>query len=600
MYTFPEDLRHIYESSPLSFIYYQNIDGQAIPILASDGFCRHTGMPREHVLEWLKNGLFGRIHPNDVGVISKVSDDFLNERGEYDVIFRCQIMTPDTKNENVPDYVFIHGTGSRQTMPDGTQLMVIQYSNLTQTIDQVQGNKEQYGLFQKDRFYTDSLTDLPNINYLHEYGAEKLAMIRGDGRMPMVVYSDVESMQSYNNQYGVAEGDNLLRLIAGTLKEYFPMALVIRSADDHFITLTGLDDREELTDRMEQINEAIRKKAKGNTSGIRSGICPVNKEAGIGLTRAMDHAKHALKRMDTNLNQCVRFFSQEADDAYWRNRYIIENFDRVLNNGWIKLYYHELYRLENQKIAAFEALARWIDPNRGMIPPGDFIPVLLKYHQLYKLDLYMFERACAEFLTRKDNDLPLLPVSVNFSRQDFDHADIVGEMNRIYDRYHLDRYVDKGHFIVEITEQDLAVGQERFREQLKRMRENGYRIWLDDFGSGYSAINMFSQFEFDLIKYDMNLLRHLDDHGGVNRLILRELVFVARKIGLHTLVEGVETEEQLSFVKEIGCELAQGYYFHKPESLDEILFRLRCGDNLKACETPEEREKLSRNWFENE
>ena len=187
-----------------------------------------------------------------------------------------------------------------------------------------------------------------------------------------------------------------------------------------------------------------------------------------------------------------------------------------------------------------------------MISPGEFIPTLLRYHLLYKLDLYMFEEVCREVKIRHEKGLPLVPVSVNFSRQDFDHANILDEMNRIYDEYGMDQYVDKSYSIVEITEQDLATGEDNLHEQLRRIRENRYKLWLDDFGSGYSAINMFSQFEFDLIKYDMELMRHLDDNGGVNRLILKELVYVAGKLGIHILIEGVETEDQLMFVKEIG------------------------------------------------
>ncbi len=121
--------------------------------------------------------------------------------------------------------------------------------------------------------------------------------------------------------------------------------------------------------------------------------------------------------------------------AYLQERYIIENFDKALSCGWIKVYYHSLNRVDSQKVAAFEALARWIDPERGKIYPNDFIPALLKYHLLYKLDLYMFEQVCREVIIRHDNGLPLVPVSVNFSRQDFLHADIVNTMNSLFDKY---------------------------------------------------------------------------------------------------------------------------------------------------------------------
>ena len=593
MYTFPEEMRKTLESSAASFVYYQVINERVMPILASDGFCHNSGMPREHVLEWLGRGLFERLHPDDVGIVSQVAEDFMHHTGPYDVIFRCRLSAINSK-----EYILIHGIGNWQTMPGGTELAVISYANLTASMKTIQENTKSYGLFQKDRFYTDFLTELPNINYMHEFGREKVDQICSSGHTPMLIYSDVDSMQSYNNQYGLEEGNNLLCLIAETLKELFPGALVTRGADDHFITLTDVDDRGELKNLLEKANEKIKRGAKGNTEGIFSGVCIVDADGkGDVIGHAIDHAKHALKRIDTNLNQTVRFFSMEQDEDYWRRRYIVENIDQAIENGWIKVFYHALYRVGNQKIAAFEALARWVDPVRGTISPGDFIPALQKYHLLYKLDLCMFSQVCKEVSIRFDNGLPLIPVSVNFSRQDFDHTDIVGRMNEIYEKSGAAQFVDKSYFIIEITEQEVAADPESCQLQVRRIKENGYRLWLDDFGSGYSSFNMFSKFTFDLIKFDMDLIRHLDDNNGANRLILKDLVHLAKALKLHTLIEGVETEEQLEFIKEIGCELVQGFYYHKPESLDEILFRIRSGDLPNVCETPEERDEMNRKCF---
>lgn len=585
-YTFPPDLKNAYESSPLSFVYYQNINGKAVPVLASEGFCRNTGMERSHVLKWLEMGMFERMHPDDVGLVSRVSDDFLHHRGPYDVVFRCRIGET---------YEFFHGFGQWQTMPDGTELAVIGYANMKSTQERMVSDSERYKMFQKDRFYTDPLTGLPNINYLHEFANEKLEVIWSEGSTPVLIYSDVDSMQYYNNQYGFEQGDKLLCLIAATLKEVFPNALLIRGADDHFVTITDMESREALAERLEAVNESIKRRAYGNTSGICSGIYVLKENA--SLKDSLDHAKHALKRIETDMTKIYRFFSQEADDRYWRNRYIIENFNRALQNGWIKIFYQGIVRLETGKIAAFEALARWVDPARGTISPAEFIPVLQKYHLLYKLDLFMLEQVCREIPIRHENGLPMMPVSVNFARQDFDHVDVVGTMNVLYDKYELSKYVSKDFFIVEITEQDVAIGAERFRDQLRKIRENGYQLWLDDFGSGYSSINMFSQLSFDLIKYDMELLRHLDDNSGANRLILKELVFVAKKLGMHTLTEGLEDETQLAFLKEIGCELAQGYYYFRPEPLDEMLFRIHGGDPIKPCETAEDRIIRGQKWL---
>lgn len=591
-YKFPEDLKKAYESSSASFVYYQNIGGNPVPVLVSDGFCKNIGISREIAIEWLKDGLFKRIHPDDADLVSQISDDFINHKSVYDIVFRSQMRVSDYDPKIEHDdekYVQIHGIGRWQTMPDGTELAIVSYANLSETQKAISETMEIYSLVKGDRFYTDPLTALPNLNYVHEHGNETVSAMREAGKTPSVIYTDIYSIQSYNNRYGVKEGDNLICLTAKTLKDSFPESLVSRGSDDHFITITGIDDMFEIENRLLEANKTIINSAGGITSGIRSGVCPLGKTS--TLMSAIDRAKHTMKLIANDLNRDVAFFSESANNNYLKERYIVENLNYAINNGWIKVYYHALMRIESLKVAAFEGLARWIDPDRGMITPNDFIPVLQKYHQLHKLDLFIFEQVCREVKVRYDNGLPLVPVSVNFSMQDFDYADIIGEMNRLYEKYHLDDLVDKSFFIIEITEQDLAIGTEKLKEQLTQIRNNGYRLWLDDFGSGYSALNVFSQFDFDLIKFDMDFLKNLDSNNGINRIILEELVYLSHKFGIHTLIEGVETEDQLSFIKGIGCELAQGFYFHKPESLEEILSRVNNGDLVKLCENFEEREK---------
>ena len=590
-YRFPENLKEAYESSPLSFVYYQNINDRAVPVLASEGFVRNTGMPREKVLSWLSTGMFERMHPDDVGIVSQISDDFLHQRGEYDTIFRCRLENGKAKEE----YVYIHGVGKWQTMPDGTPLAVITYSNLTNTQQSNTEVVEKYLQQRSDSFYTDALTAIPNYNYLRDFGNEKLDTIRSEEGTPNVVYVDIYSMQSYNNQYGFAQGDKLISLTAKTLVKYFSKALVAREMDDHFIMITDTDS-EKLVKQLARVNRLIRRRAQGNTSGVRCGICTLE-DVG-SLIEAIDHAKMALKRIENDMNKEVEFFSEASNMLYLQDRYIIENLDKAMKNGWIKGYYHAIHRVLSEKVAAFECLARWIDPERGFIGPGEFIPVLIKYHQLYKLDLYMFEQVCKEVIIRHDNGLPLVPVSVNFSRQDFDHVDVLAELNRIYDKYNMADYADKSYFIIEITEQDIEAGKETFKEQLTKIKENNYRLWLDDFGSGYSAISSFAQYEFNLIKFDMDLVKHLEDKDGVNRILLEGMIDIAKKLGIHTLIEGAETEEQLGFVRDIGCELVQGYYYDKPTPLDDILKRVETTGVIKACETTEERDDFNRRWFE--
>ena len=217
---------------------------------------------------------------------------------------------------------------------------------------------------------------------------------------------------------------------------------------------------------------------------------------------------------------------------------------------------------------------------------------------MHELDLYIFETVCKEIKVRYEAGLPLLPVSVNFSRQDFDYIDVVDEINRIYDEYDISQYgIDKSYFFIEITEQGMATATDKFYEQLAKIRKSGYKLWVDDFGSGYSSLNVFSNFDIDLIKFDMDLLRNLDAHNGTNRVLIKAMIDVAHTLGIHTLCEGLETEEQKQFLINSGCELAQGYLYHKPEGLDTILERVNENLPLPKWESEDERKQREKRWI---
>ena len=587
MYVFPDELRKAYESQPIAMVYDQLIEGKAVPLLITDGFCELVGLDRDHAMEWFREGQYERLHPDDVGRVKRVSVEFASHRSGYDLIFRAR---------HVDGYHVIHAIGKWQTMPDGTELAVLTYADLTENFDAMSGTLEDYHLFRTDEFYTDPQTGLPNLNYMIQFADERVHALRTAGKTPVLIYSDVISMHYYNSQYGVEKGNDLLKQIAKVLSEEFPDALVMRGPDDHFILIDAFESQEGTREKIISVDNRIQKEAEGNTTGIKAGACVY--EDNLKTYEMHDRARNALKWAGTDLNSICFFYTSDAEDQFWNQRYIIENFDRALKEGWIKVYYQAIARIKTGKGAAAEALARWVDPVRGILPPNEFIPVLEKYHLLYKLDLYMARQVCRDFLRRTEHGLPLIPATVNFSAQDFDYIDIPHELDRIYRQYCPNLPLDRRYLIVEITEQDMAQAAESFYEQLGQLRKLGFQIWLDDFGSGYSSLNVFSRFEVDLIKFDMDILRHLDDRNGVNRRIMKAMTGIAREMGIHTLAEGMETEEQRQFLQEIGCELAQGYLFHKPESLETTFFRIDAGQKPRAVETPEERELLIREWFE--
>jgi EAL domain-containing protein (putative c-di-GMP-specific phosphodiesterase class I)/GGDEF domain-containing protein len=581
MYQFPDEFRKAYELMTVPIVIHQFENEKVIPLLVSDGFCQLTGLNREKALEMMGASQYNRVHPDDAGKVAKVSDDFAHHRSEYNQLVRCR---------HEDGYHLLHVIGYWQTMPGGTELAFLTYTDVSASQKAIEDSALKYLLFQQDQFYKDPLTGLPNINYMHEFADERVGAIRADGKTPVLIYSDVVSMQFYNNQYGLAEGDKLILLIAHKLQKYFPDALLSRGADDHFVLLDAYVDEQDLAQRLTAVDNEVREEAHGNTSGIQVGVCVFNQNT-VGM-EAVDHAKNALKRIGSDLNTVYKIYSQMADEQYWGERYIVQNLDLALQEGWIKVFYQGIGRVKTDRTACFEALARWNDPNRGTISPGEFIPVLEKYHLLYKLDLYMVEQVCREVPLRAEASLPLLPVSINFAAQDFDYKDIPEEIEALYLRYNMDKYVSRNCFIVEITERDIATASERFQSQLRRLREMGYQLWLDDFGSGYSSLNVFSRFEIDLIKFDMALIQDLDSRGGLNRKIIKAMIEIAHDMQIHTLAEGIETPEQRQFLRDVGCELSQGFLYRRPESLSAILFKIANGMIQPSTETPEEREQF--------
>lgn len=580
MYIFPEELRRAYESSPLSYVYYQNIDGRAVPVLASDGFCQNTGMSRDRVLTWLEAGLFERMHPDDVGFMSKVSGDFLNKRGPYDVVFRCRIGK---------GYISIHGFGKWQTMPDGTELAVIGYANISETKEVQLTVAESYQLFRKDQFYIDAITGLPNLNYLKQFADERINALWAAGTTPAVIYFDIRSMATYNMEYGYAKGDELVQLTGRTLSEQFPDALVTRGEGDHFIMVAEYD--EELGKKALKANKRIKRTAYGRTTGIQCAIVKMLPE--MKAIEGIDRARSTLKEIGDDLNIVYRFYTHGEDDDYWMGRYVLQNFDDALENGWIRVFYQPILRTRTEKVTILEGLARWVDPRQGLISPGRFIPVLSQYHLLHKLDIYMVEQICREFHVRKEAGLPLVPVTVNISAQDFDYVDVVEILNATLEKYGLER----NRLIVEITEQDLAQATDHFRNQMERIHESGYKLWVDDFGSGYSSLNVFNQYHVDRVKFDMDFVRHLDDNNGANRTILKYMVEMCRQLEVHTLAEGVETKKQYEFLSDVDCEMVQGFYMYKPEPVEMSIFKIQNTGSMVPIEEAGERKEMCARWI---
>ena len=250
-------------------------------------------------------------------------------------------------------------------------------------------------------------------------------------------------------------------------------------------------------------------------------------------------------------------------------RYIVSHLDTALEQGWIKLYLQPLVRTITDSYSGAEALARWADPTLGMIMPDMFVPVLEREGLIWKVDCFMVTETMRLQKERIDAGLPVGRISVNLSRQDFETVDVAAFVQRQIDRFG----IRKDLIAIELTESLLVQNKERMVRIVKELRSDGFQVWMDDFGSGYSSLIFLNDYTLDLIKLDMGFLRSFTH---TSRTIMRSAVDMAKKLGIRTLAEGVETEEQVRFLKEIGCDMMQGFYYTKPfpaGSLPEFIER---------------------------
>ncbi|MBO6214886.1 MAG: EAL domain-containing protein, partial [Lachnospiraceae bacterium] len=265
-------------------------------------------------------------------------------------------------------------------------------------------------------------------------------------------------------------------------------------------------------------------------------------------------------------------------------QYIIENIDRAIDEGWIQVYYQPIVRAANGRVCDEEALARWIDPEKGFLTPDKFIPVLEDSNLIYKLGLYITDKVLEKMRAQAYAGLFVVPMSVNLSRSDFDSCDIVEEIRKRTEA----AGVSPDMLTIEITESIVGNDFDYIKTQVERFQNLGFKVWMDDFGSGYSSLDVLQSIRFDLIKLDMRFMQEFDK-GEKSKIILTELIRMAIGLGIDTVVEGVETIEQVEFLREIGATKLQGFYFCKPVPYEEILTRHREGRQI-GFENPDEAE----------
>ena len=410
----------------------------------------------------------------------------------------------------------------------------------------------------------DILTGLPNMRAFLDYAEKTTSRNRREDVVRPVnyIYFNLAHFKRYNIRHGLDDGDVFLRKVADILQHTFENDFTACFGADHFGVLT-LDDAFE-----EQVREAHAKIAKIRpeaTVELKAGIYRADtQKTDIAVNAACDLAKIACDSITANPNQYIRIYDDNLAKKVEQQSYITENLDRAIANGWIKVYYQPVVRSISNALCGFEALTRWVDPVYGFMNPAIFIHTLEESHLIHKLDIYVVQQVCRKLQSEIEAGKKPVPVSFNLSRLDFMLCDCFNTIEQIV----LSCNVPRDLVRIEITESTVMEDEKRMSDEIARFRNAGYQVWMDDFGSGYSSLNMLKDFHFDELKLDMEFLRSFTPKS---REIVASTVRMAKKLGMHTLAEGVETAEQVEFLKSIGCEKMQGYYFGKPQPFEDSM-----------------------------
>ncbi len=410
----------------------------------------------------------------------------------------------------------------------------------------------------------DDLTDLFTQEFFDEYVRQVDSYDEKAADDAIVL--NIEHFHMINEMFGRGTGDEILKKAADMLVHKFENGVCIgcRPSSDYFYLY--VDHRDSYDGVFDGMSEELAKYSHIPKIRLRAGIYQ-NVDKGISVDERFDHAKLACDRIRGDYTKQINFYSKELNDADLYNERLINDIDDAIANRDLVVFYQPKYGIQSDKpvLRSAEALIRWKHPELGMISPGDFIPLFESNGLIQKLDHYVWAEAASQIRKWKDEFGYTLPVSVNVSRVDIYNPDLEKRLLEILD----DNDLTTSELMLEITESAYADDAKGLTDVVNSLRDKGFKIEMDDFGTGYSSLNMITGIPIDVLKIDMKFIRNMNKDEKSLKLV--ELVMdIARFLNVPAVAEGVEEESQVEKLKEMGCELIQGYYFSKPVPAEEF------------------------------
>ena len=509
----------------------------------------------------------------------------------YDESFKCIYISPpaykmfsikendyDTPSQYLSNYHYNKNPLGKDmvstmiiTREDGDHTFNVEYKRLYDKKDRLLGafvmiddRTEEVKKLAQERYNAthDRLTGIYDVNQFTHKVTEKLQTINNNEYL--LIVSDIKEFKIINDIFGREAGDRVLVKIADIIKTYAnPDEIYGRIGADKFgVFISKKNFNVELF--MKSIGEMLYVEGHPDYKIVNHlGIYEV-KDITIHVSAMMDRAFMALSTIKDDSSRRFAYYDQNIrEDLIWEQT-ITGSVEYAISSGQIVPYLQAQVNDEGKAEGA-EMLVRWIHPTEGMISPARFIRILEKSGKIIEIDQFMWESACKIIKKWHDSGKRDFYLSVNISPKDFYFADLYEIFTDLVDRYG----IDPKYLRLEITESVMITDVERKLDVIEKLRKAGFVLEMDDFGSGYSSLNLLKDMPVDVLKIDMVFLSKTKNKEKAF-IILQQIINMAQNLIIPVITEGVETEEQLKFLTEMGCKMFQGYYFSKPESLESF------------------------------
>ena len=403
-----------------------------------------------------------------------------------------------------------------------------------------------------DELERDELTTLLTRRaFLHK--AEEMRS-RNPEKTYCIIAFDFDNFKSSNSLYGEAKCNEFLAYTGQQLRKAVPNALSGRFGGDQYVLFFEYE-KEVRLNRLYSIRDTILEIAPIPHQVVKTGIyAPIDPE--LSIVVCCDRAFLAIRKIKGSYGKDISFYESSMQSELLHEQRITETMERGLEEEQFLVFYQPKHEAVTEKIVGAEALVRWNHPEYGFMSPGQFIPLFERNGFITKLDSFILEQVCKDIKHWQEEGIPVVPVSVNVSRRDFMTTNCIENQYQIIDRYG----IDSSLLHMEVTESLYSENLELIISQLTKTQERGHMIEMDDFGAGYSSLGLLSSFPLDILKLDISFVRNIK----TNEIIIENIIKMAHRMGLLTVAEGVEDEEQLKILRSLGCDYIQGFYYSQP------------------------------------